>query len=270
METVRTSFLIILLSLSLSSFQQKEGYSKITDRDKFNLGEELQFDLGYGWFTLGKADLKVANTLVPLDNKSCYEVEIKGRTTGLLGTFSKVDDAWGGFVDHESMLPLSAYADLQEGKYQRKEDIQYDYETGEIRIDMIKRQKPKPTKYYPIEEELYDLISGYLKIRNLDYSNMNIGDTVKFKAFYDEIYYDLGVLYEGIETVKTPVGKLKAHRIIPIIPKNKIFTGTNPIVAWISADPNQLPLKIEANMFFGHAFVELTNYKNIKYGPNFN
>ena len=239
------------------------------DKIRFNQGEILEFDLGYAWFTLGKADLKISDELHNYNDTPCYKVDISGRTTGILGVVSGVDDSWGGYVDTYSGLPMFAYADLNEGKYHRKEEILYDYDRDTVKIDMIKKHTKRPTKYYSIKEEMYDLISGYLKIRNLDYAGMKVGDTIRFDAFYDEVYYDFGLIYDGIEVIKTDVGKLRAHRIIPIIPENKIFPDLTPITAWISADQNQLPLKVEAKMFFGHAFVELTGYKNIKYGPDF-
>jgi hypothetical protein len=266
---MRRLLFFVICAIHTTAYTQTEGIDSAKKLDRFNKGETLSFDLGYGWFTLGKAELVVSDSLHTYADRSCYKVDISGRTTGLLGAFSKVDDSWGGLVDSESMLPLSAYADLHEGKYQRKEDIVYDHDNGLITIEMTKRHKKRPTKYYDFEGEIYDLISGYLKLRNLDYTQLQKGDTIKFRAFYDEIYYDFGVLFDGIEKVKTEVGKLKAYRVIPIIPENKIFPGTNPITAWISADPNQLPLKVEAEMFFGHAYVELTDYKNIKFGPDF-
>lgn len=266
---MRRLLFFIVCSVFTKAYTQPEVMAFSANDHKFNKGEVLSFDLGYGWFTLGKADLVVSDSLHTYSDRDCYKVDISGKTTGLLGAFSKVNDSWGGYVDASTMLPLNAYADLQEGKYQRKEQIEYDHDKGLITLDMVKRQRERPTKYYEFQGEIYDLISGYLKVRNLDFTEVSKGDTIKFRAFYDEIYYDFGVLYDGFETVKTEVGKLKAHRVIPIIPENKIFPGTNPITAWISADANQLPLKVEADMFFGHAYVELTDYKNTKYGPDF-
>lgn len=266
---MRRIFLFITCLAAMDAFTQPHAIGHQSSVNRFNQGEELSFELGYGWFALGKAQLVVADELHQYEQAECYKVDISGRTTGILGAFSKVDDTWGGFVDVNSMLPLHAYADLNEGKYQRKEDIIYDHEEGLITVDMIKKHRQRPIIKHEFEGELYDLISGYLKVRNIDFGVLEKGDTVRFPAFYDGIFYDFGLLYDGQEKVKSEVGKLTAHRVIPIIPENKIFPGTNPIIAWISADANQLPLKVEADMFFGHAYVELTGYKNIKYGPDF-
>ena len=37
------------------------------------------------------------------------------------------------------------------------------------------------------------------------------------------------------------------------MPDNSIFEGEDAILAWISDDENKIPLKVEAEMFIGHA-----------------
>ena len=77
------------------------------------------------------------------------------------------------------------------------------------------------------------------------------------------------IIYEGIVELKTKVGRLRAHKIIPIMPENKIFPGKYPITAWFTADKNRLPLRVDAKMSFGTAYVELTNYENVRFGPDY-
>ena len=60
-----------------------------------------------------------------------------------------------------------------------------------------------------------------------------------------------------------------AHQVRPILPDNNIFRGEAPITAWISADKDQLPLKIEAQMFFGNATCNLIGYENIKFAEDY-
>lgn len=265
----RVIFLSIVF-LSFSGIGQPASLA-MKNPKPFMAGEALEFKLGYGWFTVGKANLTVGPNLEPYNGRQCYKVDISGKTAGLLGVFTRVDDSWGAFVDPESLLPYYSYSDINEGKYQRKDAIVYDREIGKIQVDKIRKHKQRPTKFYDVEnlEEVFDLISGYLYLRSVDYSTLSINDTIRFNAFYDEILYDFQVVYKGIEPVKTKVGEINAHKLVPIMPENDIFPGETPITAWISADGNQLPLKIEAEMFFGSAYCELTSFKNIRYGQDF-
>ena len=114
-----------------------------------------------------------------------------------------------------------------------------------------------------------DLMSGYLKLRNINFNDLKPRDTIRFKVFYDEIFYDFGLVYKGKKLLKSKVGKRMAHQVRPILPDNDIFRGEAPIIAWISADKDQLPLKIEAQMFFGHATCNLIGYKNIKFSEDY-
>ena len=264
--------LIFMLSFGLMAFTQPENSNRRIFHDEIpiNKGEHLEFKLSYGWFTVGKADLKVSEGFSQVNNKDCYKIEINGRTSGIVGVFSRVRDQWGAYVTRDELLPLVAYSDLHEGNYQRKEYIQFDQKEGTITVDMTKRHKKRPRKVYEVDGQIHDLLSGYMNLRSVDYTGLQQGDTVEFKAFYDEEFYDFGAIYEGKELIDTEVGELNAYRLIPLVPSSSIFPKENAITAWISADMNQLPLKVEADMFFGTAYCELTNYKNIKYGPDFN
>ncbi len=257
---------LLIIGFIVNSQPLEDGQK---DTIRFNKGELLQFKLSYGWFTVGKADLKVDTQLHEYLARPCYKVDISGRTAGLVGIFARVDDVWGAYVSEETLLPVMAYADIKEGNYTRNERIHFNQETGDIMVEMTKREKKRPTKYYDFGPEIHDLISGYLHLRNVDFSSMDIGDTVRFKAFYDEIFYDFKVVMEGKEMIRSKVGELLAYKLVPLIPENKIFPGEKPITAWVSADANQLPLRISARMFFGTAYCELTNYQNIKYGVDF-
>ena len=87
--------------------------------------------------------------------------------------------------------------------------------------------------------------------------------------FFEDEKYEMEVIYKGIVELNSKVGRLRAYKIIPVMPKNKLFPGEYPIVAWFTADRNRLPLRVSAKMKFGTAYVELTNYENVKYGPDY-
>ena len=49
--------------------------------------------------------------------------------------------------------------------------------------------------------------------------------------------------------------------------ENSIFDGEDAILAWISDDENKIPLKVEAEMFIGHAGIELAEYSGLRNTP---
>jgi len=268
---MKRGIVLFVLILSLTGISQPSAM-EVKNPLPFQLGENLEYKLAYGWFTVGKAQLSISPEKLNYSGEDCYKVDISGKTAGLLGVFAKVDDLWGAYVNQKDLLPLYAYSDINEGKYQRKDKILFDHETGKIQVDKIRKQKTRPTKYYDIKEmaQVFDLISGYLYLRSVDYSKLNKGDTISIDAFYDEIFYDFKVVYKGTELLKTKVGDINSYKLMPIMPENEVFSGQTPVTAWLSADSNQLPLKIEADMWFGSAYCELVSYKNVRFSPDFN
>ncbi|RED94354.1 uncharacterized protein DUF3108 [Marinoscillum furvescens DSM 4134] len=266
-----TYMLIIVLLLSLLSAGAQPTSSAPVDRHNFKKGEHLEFKLSYGWFTVGKASLDIDNNYHPYQNTDCFKVDVKGSTAGLLGVFTHVDDRWGAYVRKDNLLPLHAYRDIEEGKYMRVERTYFDHEAGKVevlRYDPRKEQR-KPKRVYEIQGEVYDLMSSYLYLRNLNFSQYSKGDTIRVKTFYEDELYNFRLVYDGKETMDSKVGEISAHRLYFLIPPSDIFPNEKGIIAWISADPNHLPLRIEAEMFFGKAYCDLTSYRNIKYGPDY-
>ena len=259
--------IILFLGLMGTCGMAQTAIQELSPVYNFISGEQLKFNLNYGWFMVGSASLQVLDTVVY--DEDCYQVEVSGQTAGFLSLFTRVDDTWGAFIEKSDLLPLVSYSDIEEGRYTRRDEVYFDKQAHRIKVDKVRKEKKKPPQYFDYQGEMHDLMSGYLKLRNIDFNELNPGDTIRFKAFYDEIFYDFGLVYKGKKLLKFKVGKRMAHKVQPILPQNDIFKGEAPITAWISADKDQLPLKLEAQMFFGHATCALVDYKNIKFGKDY-
>lgn len=269
LNQMRIFFLLLFISFGLIA-QTNSGDDPVTSYH-FMLGEQLEFKLSYGWFTVGKASLNIQDQFSDYEGEQCYNVVIKGSTAGLLGAFTHVDDVWGAYVRKSNLLPIHAYRNIEEGKYVREERTFFRHEEGKVevlRYDPRKTER-KPKRVYDIPNHANDLMSSYLSLRNRDFTLYNDGDTITIDTFYEDEFYHFKIVYRGIEELDSKVGKLAAHKISFLVPPSEIFPNEEGIVAYISADSNQLPLRIEAEMFFGTGYCELTSYRNIKYGPDF-
>ena len=238
---------------------------------RFNRGEELTFKLSYGWFTVGKAQIHINPQLQVYNSKNCLKVEITGQTSGLVGFFTSVNDRWGAYVENNTLQPQHAYRDIQEGKFERTERAYFDYDANKVSVDRYNPVKDyrRPTKIYDLKAGTNDLISSYLTLRNVDFTRFKKGDSLFIDTYYEDEFYHFLLLYDGKEELSTPIGKKSAHKVYLIMEENEVFTKKGGIIAWISNDLNQLPLRIQAEMFFGSGYCDLVSYKNIKYGPDF-
>ena len=84
------------------------------------------------------------------------------------------------------------------------------------------------------------------------------------QGFFDEDVFNMDVTYKGREIVETKAGTIRAIRLVPKMPSNKIFKGENAVSVYLSDDRNKIPVLIQAEMFVGSVKVDLYKYKGLR------
>jgi len=269
------NILWLLLSLPLISafisIAKEDGELKLADQHGFTKGELLEFRVHFGIFTVGRANIEVHPQLYNIQDKLCYKMDVNGWTTGAIGWVAKVDDNWGAYVDSANLLPYISWRNIREGKYRKNELVNFNHQDNVVEAKVIdnKTGKFKEPLYYDVPDNIRDIIGGFMFVRSIDFSALEPMDTIRLDAFFEDTIYDFRIMYLGKDRVKTKVGEINALKLMPIMPKNKVFDGENAITLWLSDDANKALLKAEANMFIGKAGIELVNYQGLKEELNF-
>lgn len=234
------------------------------ERGNFGLGENLNYRLHWGPFNAGRATISIVNKTESMNNKPCYVLAVVGRTVGLAEVSIQIRDTWVAFLDTATYLPQKAYRDITEGKYKLKEDVVFDRTNG---IAKITRKHPD-RDFERLEKEIpdgvQDILGGFYQLRRVNFNKLKMGDTVAVKAFFDKENFNFKVRYKGKIKVDTDAGSFNAIKIVPLMPKNRLFDGEESVVAYISDDKNKIPLLAEVKMFVGKVKLELTNYTGLK------
>jgi len=266
---------IILLAgvLFLTSFSTNDPDSlELVKNESFERGEEIEFKMNFGIFTIGRAKMKVHPNYYKVNSQGCYKVDIWGKTSGMVDWVARVDDNFGAYIDTLSLVPHISYRKIKEGNYRKDELVKYNHKTNNIEVKTRNKKTGKynePTSYASSIKNVRSLISGFMYLRTVDFTKLSKGDTLTMSGFFEDSFYNLDIIYKGKGIVKTKLGKIRAIKLVPIMPDNKLFDGENSVTAWISDDKNKLPIKIEADMFIGSSGVEITNYKGVKNPINF-
>ena len=270
------SFLLLftnLVSQPLTrSFTLADSSNETKNTYPFIKGEKIYYKMNYSIFTIGKAEIHIYPVEFTVSQTDCYKIDIYGKTAGAGKLVSRVDDNWGAYLDINNLLPLKSWRILEEGKYRLKEYVDYYHDRGKINVRKINNEtgKMEEPKIYEFEDpNMLDLISGFANLRIIDFANIVEGDTLRFNGFLEDTFYKLDIIYMGQEELKTKLGNIRAHKLVPIMPDNKLFAGKNSITTWIAADESRIPLKVEAKMFIGRTSVEITGFEGTKYSPNF-
>jgi hypothetical protein len=270
------SFLLLFTNLVSQPLTRSTSASdtldKIENSYPFDLGEKLYYKMNYSIFTVGKAEIRIYPIEYTISQIDCYKIDVYGQTVGAGKLVSRVNDNFGAYINSDNLLPLKSWRILEEGKYRLKEYVNFDHDSGEVNVRKVDYEtgRLEYIKVYKFEDPYtLDLISGFAFLRTIDFTNIRKGDTLKFNGFLEDTFYKLAVLYMGQEEIKTKLGSIRAHKLVPIMPDNKLFAGENSITAWIATDKSKVPLKIEAKMFIGKAGVEITGFDGMKYPPDF-
>jgi len=271
------TYLLMFSALGQKSYQDlyseipQEDYPEINDVP-FEAGEEMEYKIYYSFITVGKGQIKVHKNPYKINNRAAYKVDVKAKTTGMVDWVAKIDDHWGGYIDTTSLVPHQAYRFIKEGKYRKIEFVNYDHNSQMLEVKSMGRKDDDfgEPMYYEFPPQIRDLVSGFAYLRAVDFDTLMPKDTIKIPAFFEDTFYNLEIVYLGDETLELPIGKVRAHKVAPVMPETKIFEeGENAVLGWFSADKNKMPLKINADLTVGSGGLEITSFRNIKYPINF-
>jgi hypothetical protein len=267
-------FVIALSILFFSSFVGEKPYRYIKN-DVFNKNEHIEYLASFLGLNAGIATVDVSPKHYILNNRICYKIDVVGKTTGA-GSVVRVNDTWRSYLDTAAFISHRSYRNLEEGSYRREELTDFNpltkkgimkFEEGNDKTPKAKRNKGK--KEFSIPDNVQDMISGYYFLRTLKYDEMKPEEIVVVSGMLEDKSYDLKIRYKGKEIVKTRFGKMHAHKIVPIMPENQMFSGESSVRFWVSDDKNRVPVRVEADMFIGKVVVELKDYANLKHKFNF-
>ncbi|MFC3417204.1 DUF3108 domain-containing protein [Algoriphagus hitonicola] len=233
----------------------------------FTFGEELNFEVSYGWINLADAKMQVSNQPHIHDQKPHYKIDVYGQTKGAAALFGRVNDNWGTYWDGDTRLPKISYRHIEEGKYRKHEKVFFDQKNRKAKMQLFDRENKVLTevKEFDLPGQVQDLVSGFYYLRSLDLRDIKAGDYVTIKGFFDKEIYNIKLIFEGTERIKTELGEKDTFIFSPQVPKNKLFRGEYPVKVWVTQDQNKIPVKIKANLFLGSLNFDIISAKGLRY-----
>jgi Protein of unknown function (DUF3108) len=259
----------------LSAFMTESAYRSLKN-EAFSKGEHVEYLVHYLGLSAGTATVDVNPKVFILNNRICYRVDLVGQTAGAAGALVRVNDTWRSYIDTSAFVSHRFFRHLEEGNYRREEltDFLPLSNSGTMKYEEYNIKSPekphkKGKKDFKIPDYVQDMVSGYYYIRTVNFDKLKEGDVFSVPGVLEDKSYNMSIRYKGREVVRTKFGKINAHRLIPIMPKNDLFSGENSVRFWVSDDKNHVPIRIEADMFIGKVVCELRDYKNLKHKINF-
>ena len=230
----------------------------------FTRGEKLTYLVHYGFINAGEATVEMNKELHTMNARSCYKVEIKGKTIGLITTTFDVDDTWTSFIDTVAIVPHLFVRKIKENSYTKQETTFFDHVKKKATVKSVTGTDPEVKKDFIVPSNVQDIVSGYYFLRTLEFDKYKPQDTILIDGFFEEKVYTLKVVYKGKEKLHTKFGRVQTAVLSPIMPENALFDGRDAIRFYVSDDPNRIPMKIEAKMFVGSIELDLIDHAGLK------
>lgn len=266
-------FMAVLLSFTPTDLQKY----RLIKNDFFKRGEHIEYLVHYGPLVAGTAAVDVHPKHYLLNNRYCYRVDIKGKTSGVGGALVTVNDEWRSYIDTASFIPHRFYRNIEEGDFRRKELTDFDpsSNTAVMKFEQFsakekdESKKKKNTVKVNVPDYVQDIVSGYYYLRTIGFNTLSIGEVVTVPGILEDKLYNLKVRFLGKDVTRTKFGKINAFKLVPIMPENGLFSGESSVRFWVSDDKNRVPVRIEADMFIGKVVIEITNHRNLRHPLNF-
>jgi Protein of unknown function (DUF3108) len=248
-----------LLLFCLMGFISDEAYRTIQN-DSFQRNESYDYKVKLGFLTIGEAKVEVAKTFHLVNNRTCYLVNINGKTAGVTDLY-KVRNNYRSYIDTLAIVPQRFLMNVSENKYKKEQTINFNQNKNSATIE-----EKGASKNIQIPDNVQDVVSSYFYFRTLNFSKMTVGESFSQKMFFDNELYDMKFKFMGREIIKTKFGKLNVFKVFPILPTNKLFDGQEAIRIWVSDDKNRIPIKVAVDMnYVGDVVLEMNTLKGNKY-----
>lgn len=249
-------------------------FSSISQDNKPQPGEKIDFLVSFGIINAGKASMFTDSLSHAIDGIQVYKVQVTGKSIGIFDFFTRVRDEWGAYITTDSLKPKSFYRYLEEGKYRKNEILNFQNNSDSVEIVLLDKFSKEFVgyEYLHFENDIKKIIRSYFMnywiasivyLRSLDYSSIISNELVEIPYFEnnDKFSYQMKFLYR--EKIDTKIGEINSIVFAPLIPKNKLFEGEDAVKFWLSDDRNKVPLKLLAKMSFGSFVIEVSDYSNI-------
>jgi hypothetical protein len=250
----------VLQSDEIRDILSKYEYRSIKNK-AFDHGEKLEFRVHYGIINAAKitAEVMPKKELFerPQESKGrqAYHIVAQGQTLKAFDWAFKVRDRFDSWVDEESLCPLKYTKSVEENNY-RDQDLVY------FRHPSQKLNGKKGNMDIP--EYTQDIVSSLYYARNLDLANAKKGDMFPIDIYLDNKIYNLHFRFDGIEIIKSDVGRVRCYKLIPRLVVDRVFKGEEDMTVWVTADDNKIPVRVKSDIQVGSLKVDLTSYSGLR------
>lgn len=235
----------------------------------FDFGERVDYTIYYHlagvWVSAGEVFFEVDS--VNLANRNFYHFNSKGRTFKKYDWIYRVRDHFESFVDQETFRPIRFRRSVEEGSTYIREDYVFKQKSKLIVTKrQMKEEGPNVKDTIPLQECSFDVMSMIYFARNIDFTDVEVGEKVPIKLILDNETHESYIRYLGKKELKVKgLGKYRCILFSPLLIEGTIFNGGEDMTVWVTDDKNRVPLYIETPILVGSIRARANKLSGLKY-----
>jgi hypothetical protein len=234
----------------------------------FQPGERISYsaayNLGFIWLNAGYVEFKVNKSTY--SGQEAYHFNSYGTSIPSYDWLFKVRDYFQSYAKMDNLAPLFFDRNTYEGGYSVHNRFTFNYEENLIFTQTENSDKPYTEDTLKMPQNVYDVISGVYYIRNIDFDQYQLNDTIPVRMIIDNEIFDLYVRYLGREVIKLHnKQKFKTIKFSALLVEGTIFKGGEDLFVWVTDDLNRIPVLVEAKILIGSVKATLLNTENLKF-----
>lgn len=220
----------------------------------FREGEDVKYEVyynwGFIWLNAGYVEFKVEPA--SYNGRSVYWLDAYGASHKSYDWIYKVRDRYQCYLDKDSLRPVWFHRQNYEGGYEVDNVYTFDYARKKVYTATQNSDKPFKRDTLNLPDCVFDVQSLVYYSRNLDFSNLHVGDSIPVKAILDNEFYNLYIRYLGKENITTKDDKVyRCIKFSALLVAGTIFKGGENMFVWVTDDKNRVPVLVEAKILIG-------------------
>lgn len=251
-------FLMSFSPMNYNSFSESNTFEyRTVSNEAFSYNEKLSYRVHYGFINAAVIEMQVGSKPITINGRKTYYIKAEGKTLSTFDWMFKVRDQFETYLDQDALAPQKYKKSVEEDNYKDTDLVYFKHSDKSLYSSKAEGNLSMP-------EYTQDVISALYYVRNLDFDNANVGQEFPINIYLDKEIYSLKFKFDGKETIKTDVGKIKCIRLVPKLVVDRVFKNEDDMTVWITDDKNKIPVRVKAKIAVGSLKVDLTSYSNLR------
>lgn len=258
---------LTVLLLALTGFAGAQ--QAIPVRQRFNPGEEVQYELFFKWGILmpraGQATLSIEKGMY--ESRPALHYRLLFYTSGLFEKVYRMRDTIDCHFTPD-MLLLKSQKRINENDYYMIDDLHFAYDNEKV-LARSHRYTPSRTKIdttlISSGKWMFDMLGATMYLRSLNWSTMKSGDEFPFSVAIGRDRINSSFRYTGQQIVERGDIKYRTRHFYIDIHDDAFTQSKAAAEIWIGDDENHIPVKIRAKLKIGAAEVYYKSSRGLRY-----